>query len=469
MARDVNKIKADFEASLQRLGKINDAIAANIENKKQFSRQIIDRLGKINQQIQELANKIKGLKSELDNLKGTVTTNDANIRDKDREIQDLKTTLNDLMQQIITSKEELKTYKETYEKEKQQLQQSVAHTEAQLQNVTQQVNTLTAERDALRQELAARGDPGAHAKAIEDLNNEHAQQLQLQQEQHRNAINDLMEKKNQELAAATAESHRLAEELRQKTEELQQVQRDNATQVQELQDRITALNNQQAALTNQITTLEQQVQALTAENDELIQRIVAATQAISVASDSLRQISDNDPTQFNQDELDRSFAEIESSIQAISNSLSGNAPLNNNNNNNNNRGARGARGIMSLNTIITVKDNKNADLTFTLQQILDELNSKAKRVAGVDKYEIALTDIRAATTPQEVVDILRANNITFKNGGMMGGRRKTKTRKNKKTRKIQKGGFTYNLNSKRKSLTQSVSKDVARGRKSKKH
>ena len=274
-----------------------------------------------------------------------------------------------------------------------------------------------------------------------------------------------MEKKNQELAAAATESHRLAEELRQKTEELQQVQRDNATQVQELQDRITALTNQQTALTNQITGLQQQVQALTAENDELIQRIIAATQAISVASDSLRQISDNDPTQFNQDELDRSFAEIEASIQAISNSLSGNAPPLNGNV----RGPRVARG-MDPATVITVKDNKNADLTFTLQQILDELRAKAGRVAGIDKYETALNAVRAATTPQEVVDILRANNITFKNGGMMGGKRKNKTRrKNKKTRKYQKGGFTYNLNSKRRSLTQSISKDVARGRKSKKH
>jgi hypothetical protein len=121
-------------------------------------------------------------------------------------------------------------------------------------------------------------------------------------------------------------------------------------------------------------------------------------------------------------------------------------------------------------TVITVKDNKNANLTFTLQQILDELRAKAGRVAGVDKYETALTAVRAATTPQEVVDILGRNNISFKNGAMMGGRRRiNKTRKNKKTRKIQKGGFTYKLNSKRRSLTQSMSKDVARGRKSKKH
>lgn len=462
MARDVNKIKADFDASLLKLGKINDAIAANIENKKQFSMQVIGRLARINQQIQELANKIKVLKTELDNLRGTVTTNDATIKDKDKEIEDLKKKLNDLVHQLVASKDELKMVKETCEREKQQLQQSIAHTEAQLQNVTQQVDMLTAERDALKQELANRGDPGAHAKAIEDLNNQHAQQIQQQQEQHRNAINDLMEKKNQELAAATAESHRLAEELRQKTEELQQLQRANATQIQELQDRITALTNQQTTLTNQITALQQQVQALTEENEDLIQRIIAATRAISDASNSLRQISDNDPAQFNQDELDKSFAEIEASIQAISNSLSGNPP----------RGPRVPRAPRGMNpaTIITVKDIKNADIQFSLEEIMDELRAKAGRVSGIDKYEIALQAIRAATTPQEVVDILKTNNIIFKNDAMMGGRRrKTKTRKNKKTRKIQKGGFTYNFKSKRRSLTQSISKDVARGRKSKKH
>ena len=160
--------------------------------------------------------------------------------------------------------------------------------------------------------------------------------------------------------------------------------------------------------------------------------------------------------------MDKSFAEIEASIQAISNSLSGNPP----------RGPRVPRAPRGMNpaTIITVKDIKNADVQFSLEEIMDELRAKAGRVAGVDKYEIALQAIRAATTPQEVVDILKTNNIIFKNDAMMGGRRrKTKTRKNKKTRKIQKGGFTYNFKTKRRSLTQSISKDVARGRKSKKH
>ena len=114
MARNVNQIKADFDASLAKLGKINDAIAANIENKKQFSRQIVDRLSRINQQIQELANKIKGLKSELDNLRGTVTTNDESIKQKDREIQDLKANLNDLVKQLSVANDELKMVKDNY-------------------------------------------------------------------------------------------------------------------------------------------------------------------------------------------------------------------------------------------------------------------------------------------------------------------------------------------------------------------
>lgn len=477
------KVKEDFDASLQRLGEINNAIAANIENKKQFSRQIIERLTRVNQQIQALADKIKGLKTELDNLKGVVTGNTSDIGNKEKEIQALKAQIETLTQEKAKAEADLAQLRDTFQKEKEQLERGAADAEAQLRNVSDQVNTLTTERDALKAELAGRGDPADHAKAIEDLTNQHAAQTQAQQAQHQQELDqqkqDLQKQiqdKDNEIAQAIAEAHRLAAELATANQKIL----DLGVQMQELtgrtQQQITELTTERDNLAAQIAGLQQQIQALTDENTDLIQRIMAATRAISVATDSLRQISDNDPTQFNQEEVERTFTEIEASIQAISNSLSGSslsgssapgssAPR---------ASISGRKAGMDPNTNITVKDNKNADITFTLKQLMEELRVKGGRVAGIDKYETALTAIRAATTPQEVVDILRTNNIAFKNGAMMGGRktrrRGRKTRRGRRTRKNgQRGGFIYKSHTKRRSLTQSVSKDVARGRKSKKH
>jgi predicted nucleic acid-binding Zn-ribbon protein len=473
------KVKEDFDASLQRLGEINNAIAANIENKKQFSRQIIERLSNVNKKIQELADKIKGLKAELDNLKGVVTGNTSDIGNKDKEIQALKAQIVTLDQEKTKAEGDLAQLRDTFQKEKEQLERGAADAEAQLRNVSDQVNALTAERDALKAELAGRGDPADHAKAIEDLTNQHAAQTQAQQAQHQQELDqqkqDLQKQiqdKDNEIAQAIAESHRLAAELATANQQIL----DLGIQMQELtgrtQQQIADLTTERDNLAAQIAGLQQQIQVLTDENADLIQRIMAATRAISEATDSLRQISDNDPTQFNQEEVERSFAEIEASIQAISNSLSGSPappqiPVQK-------PSISGRKAGMDPNTNITVKDNKNADITFTLKQLMEELRVKAGRVAGIDKYETALTAIRAATTPQEVVDILRTNNIAFKNGAMMGGRktrrRGRKTRRGRRTRKNgQRGGFIYKSHTKRRSLTQSVSKDVARGRKSKKH
>jgi DNA repair exonuclease SbcCD ATPase subunit len=482
MAKPSNQIKADFEASLRKFGLINDALAKNIENKRDFSRLIIDRLGRINQLIQELAGKIKMLKDELANLKGRVASNVTEIDDKNREMQDLARALQEMTLRNNEAREAYKVLSDNSQKEKQQLQQALSHTETQLQTTNGLVTRLTAERDALQQELTNRGDPNAHAQEIQNLTDAHGQNVQQQQEQHRLAINDLMEKKNRELEVATAESQRLTEELRLLNVQIHDTQEQHAEQLRQIQLTVQQLTAEKNALTTQIQDLQTQIQTLTDENNDLIQRIIAATRAISDATNNLRQITDNDPAQFNQDEINETFANLEASIQAISNSLSGNGPQNNNNNNNNNNSSSSSRSskiVLPLDTMITVKDNKNNDLTFTLDQIMIELRSKGSRVAGIDKYETASNAIKSATTPQEVAAILAKNNIIFKNGAMMGGkynktknikRRKNKTRKNKtiknKTRfKRQKGGFIYSSNTKRKPLSNSFSKDIARGRK----
>jgi hypothetical protein len=77
-----------------------------------------------------------------------------------------------------------------------------------------------------------------------------------------------------------------------------------------------------------------------------------------------------------------------------------------------------------------------------LSKVLVDLNNKR----SIKKYADAIPQVRAATTPDEITQILRSNSINYKNGNMMGGKRTKKIRK-------QKGGFVYRANTKRKSLS----------------
>jgi hypothetical protein len=90
--------------------------------------------------------------------------------------------------------------------------------------------------------------------------------------------------------------------------------------------------------------------------------------------------------------------------------------------------------------------------------ILSQLNKKPQidRVTnGPSKYALALRGVHDAQTPEQVLQALNSSGVDAKNGSIYGGK---KTKKNKRVRK-QKGGYTYKLNSKRRSIsTASISK-----------
>ena len=56
-----------------------------------------------------------------------------------------------------------------------------------------------------------------------------------------------------------------------------------------------------------------------------------------------------------------------------------------------------------------------------------------------NKYAVAWREVTASSTPEQVSQALSNNNVSFKNGMIMGGKKhkKSKTHKNKK------GGYTY--------------------------
>ena len=91
--------------------------------------------------------------------------------------------------------------------------------------------------------------------------------------------------------------------------------------------------------------------------------------------------------------------------------------------------------------------------------LLAELSRKASQGGNVQKYIDALSQARQSKNNDEISQVLNNNNISLKNGKIMGGRKNIKNKTKTKKIKKQTGGFTYKASSKRRSVsTSSASK-----------
>ncbi len=434
--------KQEFDNSLQRLAQINTAIDENIRGKQEFSARIIQRLSAINDKVKQLGDAIKTLKDELSRLQAQAAANNTQIADIGNEVSGLKQQIAQLTDERDKALAELDQLKKQYQTDVQGFQKKIDDCEAQLRQLTDQNNTITQQRDALQAELTQKGDLGAaHAEELKKLGDQHAEelrqkdeQLRLQQEENNGKIQALQA----EIAAKEAELNKTVSDIG-----------NNAAQ---LQAQIEALNKEKAEKDNQIAQLQAQIANLQKENQDLVNRIIAATQAISDATNRLREL--NDPASFNESELDTKFQELEASVQQISNAIQGNpVPVNQ------------ASGNIPSGQIRLPADTpiNFRGQNLKLGDILNTLNNKPQKdrnTNGPSKYAIASSRVRNATTPEEVVQALTSSGIDAKNGAIMGGKKHKKTKKIKK----QKGGYTYKVNSKRKSITTASMRSSARGR-----
>ena len=160
----------------------------------------------------------------------------------------------------------------------------------------------------------------------------------------------------------------------------------------------------------------------------------------------------NDATnQQNIQDVEKAFAEIEASIQDISSAIQGqNLPQRQNQG----QGQRQQQVSVPLDTPVTISGQ-----SIDFGDAINELKRKASQISDPNnKYAKALAAVYSATNVDEINNALKS--VDFKNGKITGG----KTKKVKK----QKGGFKYNILTKRKRLTTttgySVSDTRGRGR-----
>ena len=260
--------------------------------------------------------------------------------------------------------------------------------------------------------MAGKGDiQTQHAEQIKTQTEEFQQQFEKQQQTNETQINELMAK---------------IKDCDDKMLDLHKQLKDKADEAASHAQSITDTQNQGQS---QIEQFRQQITQLKNENDDLVQRIISATQAIKQATDNLEILANSVPNQQSEQYINQLFSEIEQSIQNISGVIQGN-PVSN----------------IEPNDEITIIQPGGQPQQIQFKVLLQELQRKTSQQGNVQKYKDALQQMRQAKTTKEIQIIMSRNNIVFKNNAIMGGK---KTKKNKK----QKGGFSYRINTKRRSIT----------------
>lgn len=410
-----NDFIQQFEASMSRLAEIRKGIQANLEIKEQFSNKIKQSLGEINNRLVNLIQQIATLKETADNLQQQVDSNNTSMGDKDAQIQALKDQISQLQAEYENRISQLND-------EKKQLVESATKQQQLIDELEGKLRNITSERDALSNELQGKGEQSK----------QHADEIQRLVQEAQNKENELLQKINE----CEAKIQGFEQQLNDKDAEIAKLNKDLETAQSESQ--------------NASEILKEQIEKLTQVNGHLIERIVQATRAINEAADDLDAISKSVPNATTQQEVDDLIEQIEKSIENIGRAV---------------QGQRAASQPLSQNstippdTNIVINDvttgNKN---NMPLYMLTKQLQKKATQLSRVNpnienKYAKALQEIRKAATPENVSQILNNNNVIIKNterGLEISGGRKTK--KNKRNKK-QKGGFTYKLKSKRRSIS----------------
>lgn len=422
-----------FDDKMQELNGIKEKIQSTIQFRQAFTSNLKTKLQQVNTRLKDLADLIRTLKEKADSLQTTVDTNKSSIDEREQRLQALQQEIVSLKQERDSLNARMEQERQATEAKMRDQQAKIDGCEAQLRDVKQEKEAAEVRAQALDNELKSRGDQqAAHAdelKRVQDAN-----KAQLDQQER-----DLLARIN---------------ECEQKMQGFQQQINDKETANKDLQDRLTTKHTESSS---EAERLQNEIAALKSENEMLIQRLIAASKAISDAVENLQMLTDNVPDVQNQQEVDQLLKgitdQIEESIINISRATQGQRPvvppppplgeelpipppLQN----------QGSLYKLPLNTNITLTDlYNNKPVTMPFSELIKLIERKARQPGVSDVYRRALTELQSANNQQEVLNAMR-NKVSLKNGIIMGGRR---TRKNRK----QKGGFTYNKNSKRRQIT----------------
>jgi chromosome segregation ATPase len=250
-----------FDESLRRLNEINAAIAKNTENKRKFSGDVLLKLQALHERIKEIVGKIARIKQKIVELQGLVIQNNSGVQAKEDELNNLKQQLAALTTERDNLTTQLDQVRNDSVAREAALQQQINDSEAQLRaltntnaELTNSKNTIESELNALRADVANRGDAQSQ---------QHAQQLQELTQQHREAIEQL----NNQIA----DNQRQIAENERRIQELTTQDGEKTRQMQDLVNRNTELENRNRDLEAQANAVQQQLSTTQTELQTLQQ------------------------------------------------------------------------------------------------------------------------------------------------------------------------------------------------------
>jgi predicted nucleic acid-binding Zn-ribbon protein len=424
----------NFQNSLNRLSNITSVIEQNTQGKQQFSELVFRRLREINDKIRSLGDKIKELKGQLSTLEQQVEQNNMNISNRDANVQRLQSQIERLTVERDELKQQMSDLAQRAQTDAQSLQQRIDQAEAQIRQLTEQNANLTQQIQELNNVAAQRGtEAAAQNQAIQ----EHATRMEQQRQQHATELEQMKQQND-------AQIEQLKQQIEGNDKAMADLQGATASEIQRLNDQIASLTQEKDAAQNQIGELQRQIEDLRAQNDNLIQRIIAATDAINAAMDTLEQMNNPAELQQNLQQANALFEDVETSLANISRAISGRELIDIGQRAEDE--LRAATDNITDDTMVTI-DRQGTTMRYA--ELKDGLIRKIRQRPSDQnfKYLLALNEIRASS-PNEIANILSKYNINTNNGAVVGGK-KYKTRKIRK----QKGGFVYDTPSSRKKRT----------------
>lgn len=476
---------ANFESSLNKLNKLNDYITRNTTNKREFTGFVLTKLRELNEKVKLFIIRFNELKAQVVTLQSQINDNSSGIQNKDGEIVNLKVELERLnkeksdLKEFIDNELPKNTQKNVdLERKSEELQVKIDEMETKLRELEAQNVELTNQKNTLQQELSSRGDVQAeHAKSIEELSNKNKAELTKSQQDNAAQIDQLQkeiadrESKSQanvqqmeQIQKQIAEKDNQIQSISQKIQELEQKisEKDSQLaekdrQIAELQQNTSTTQQQQqqnteaiTEATNRIKQLEKEKSDLENDNKDLVQRIIAATDAINIATAQLEELVNQGFYDKSKQDVDVIIKEIEASLQLISNSIQGSNITKVSNSNNSSYD----KNIINLNGVLTNVNSLVRDLQAKSNQLIR--NNNGKNV--YDKYKAAYESIREFKNqnPNATDDDIKSKtketlskyNISISNTGIIQGgnmnlkKSKKKIRKPSTTRK-QKGGYLW--------------------------
>ena len=427
----------DFQKSLEGLIQVRQNIQESIKMREDFSDTLKLKLRQINDSLKDLAEKITNLKNLVDTLQNQAQTNTTSIDDKSQKVQELQKKISELeserelaINDFNRQKSELEGKITEKEKEINTLEEQLRNLTAQKNELENQKSTLENTKNALKSELESKGA----------ISGERAEQITMQSEESLQKFKQQQMELIKKIDECEAKLNNLEQQLKDKEAELDRINRANATEQN---------NSSQIA-----QKLQQQIDDLTKQNMDLIDRIIKATAIINEAIDNFNKILNGVPNAETQKEVNEILESIEASIENISRALQGQNVINSQQEQNVINSQQEQN--INKNDIIKIQQTDGTPFEMQYAELINDIREKSRQGTfqyNNNKYLNALNDLKKITNINEVTGVLNKNNINFKNNGLYGGitRKRRKRRKTKKNKK-QKGGFTYKINSKRKSI-----------------